>query len=127
MAGTLAQVVPSPSRWRTGKPVCSVHRRHCDRGQHGLGVMRIARIAIQHSSFWNTMVKFQRAWVVFAQAEDAFREAIRLQPDDIVAYHKLAVVLSQQNQLPGAIAVLREAIRRNPSDDQSHGWLGESL
>ncbi len=128
-----------PPTWR--EKLFKYSRRHPAGVRASLLALFIAVIAIAASMGWvmrdcanrHSAFKFEYDGEVsasfgrYTQAEDAFREAIRLQPDDIVAYHKLAVVLSQQNQLPGAIAVLREAIRRNPSDDQSHGWLGESL
>src|SRR5262249_5375323 len=56
-----------------------------------------------------------------------YREAIRLEPDDIEVHHHIGSILKSQHNLDQAIAAYREAIRIKPDDALSHGFLGFTL
>ena len=62
-----------------------------------------------------------------AEAEAAYREAIRLDPGSAGAHHGLGRVLWDVKRLGEAEASLREAIRLNPDDAVVHNSLGGLL
>ena len=57
----------------------------------------------------------------------AAREAIRLKPDDYVAYVRLGLALRAQGKLDDAIAAHRVATRLNPGSYGAHFHLGDAL
>jgi tetratricopeptide (TPR) repeat protein len=72
----------------------------------------------------NILADFKRD---YAAAEAAFRDALRLDPDDPVAHHGLGVVLHNVGRLEESTAEFREAVRRRPDDAASRGYLGDLL
>jgi tetratricopeptide (TPR) repeat protein len=63
----------------------------------------------------------------YAEAEAAYREAIRLNPASAVARSNLGTVLRDLKRYPEAEAAYREAIRLNPASAQTHSNLGITL
>ena len=61
------------------------------------------------------------------EAIAAYREAIRLKPDDAEAHYNLGIALSGQGKLDEAIAEYREAIRLKPDYAEAHYNLGIAL
>jgi tetratricopeptide (TPR) repeat protein len=61
------------------------------------------------------------------EAVAAFREAIRLQPDDAGAHIYLGNALRMQGKLDEAVASYREAIRLAPKHAKAYGALGQAL
>ena len=61
------------------------------------------------------------------EAIAAFREAIRLQPDDAIAHYGLGVVLVGQGKVSEAMTAWREAIRLQPDYASAHFNLGIAL
>jgi tetratricopeptide (TPR) repeat protein len=61
------------------------------------------------------------------EAIAAYREAIRLRPDDARAHTNLGNALRDQGKVDEAIAAYREAIRLQPDLAKAHGNLGEAL
>jgi tetratricopeptide (TPR) repeat protein len=59
-----------------------------------------------------------------ADAEAAYREAIRLDPGNACAHRGLGIVLSWVKRYPEGEAAFREAIRLNPGDARAHRGLG---
>jgi tetratricopeptide (TPR) repeat protein len=63
----------------------------------------------------------------FDQAEAAFREAIRLDPNNALAHSSLGDILSFKQKYAEAEAEYREAIRLSPNDANAHLTLGVEL
>ena len=61
------------------------------------------------------------------EAVAAYREAIRLNPDDPKGHHNLGVALYAQEELAGAVAAYREALRLQPDYAKAHFNLGVAL
>jgi Flp pilus assembly protein TadD len=64
---------------------------------------------------------------VFARAESAGREAVRLRPQDARARNSLAIALWEQGKEDEAIAAYREAVRLEPDSARPHCNLGLAL
>jgi len=62
-----------------------------------------------------------------AEAEQEFREAIRLKPNYAEAHNNLGNELASQGKLAEAIVEYREALRLKPGDDDFHYNLGSAL
>jgi len=62
----------------------------------------------------------------FAEAEKAFRLSIQLQPDAVVAYAGLNMVLEFQNHSDEAMQILQQGLQIR-SSEQLHGNLGTAL
>ncbi len=62
-----------------------------------------------------------------AEAEAAYRAALKVNPDDAVAHYNLGTTLATQGRLDEAVAQLRAAIRLKPDDAEAHGNLGNAL
>jgi Flp pilus assembly protein TadD len=60
-------------------------------------------------------------------AEAAFRQAIRLDPENAIAHAGLGHVLSDRKDLPGAEPALRQALRLDPRSAFAHNGLGSVL
>ena len=60
----------------------------------------------------------------FPNAADAFRESVRLQPDDARAWYNLGVACDDLGQFSNAVNAYREAIRINPRYDAAWYNLG---
>ena len=72
------------------------------------------------------------AWTLQAQGKPeeaigAYREAIRLKPDDADAYANLGDTLNQEGKLEEAIAAYRAAIRLQPDFADAHNNLGNMM
>jgi tetratricopeptide (TPR) repeat protein len=63
----------------------------------------------------------------YADAEAAYREAIRLDPGNADAHNDLGYMLGIVNRYPEAEVALREAIRLNPGHAEAHGNLERLL
>jgi Flp pilus assembly protein TadD len=63
----------------------------------------------------------------YAEAETAFREAVRLSPNDGDLYFWLGVMLHHTKRLDEAEAVLRNAATRIPERADIGDWLGRTL
>jgi serine/threonine-protein kinase len=63
----------------------------------------------------------------YAAAIAEFRAAIRLKPDDAVAYSNFAVALTRQGKWKEAIAACRDSIRLKPDNQGAHFILGVVL
>ena len=61
------------------------------------------------------------------EASAAYREAIRLKPDDAEGHYGLGNALKGQGKLDEAIAEYREAIRLKPDHAEAHCNLGSAL
>ena len=57
----------------------------------------------------------------------AYREALRLQPDNAGAHGNLGATLDAQGRGEEALVHLREAVRLQPESAQTHGNLGVSF
>ena len=62
-----------------------------------------------------------------AEAAAAYREAIRLQPDDADSHNNLGTVLKEQGRLDEAIACYRQALALLPDAAEPHYNLGVAL
>jgi len=60
----------------------------------------------------------------YGEAEAAYREALRLAPDDVPARLGLGLCLRRQRRPADAVAVLREAVRLQPGSASAHAELG---
>ena len=63
----------------------------------------------------------------FAEAEVAYREALRLRPDDAQSHFDLWTVLEKQDKHAESEAAYREAIRVKPDHAEAHSRLGTAL
>ena len=63
----------------------------------------------------------------FADAEESFRESLRLQPDFELAHFHLGVVWLQEQHLEEAASELRKAIELVPKDGLAHYYLAKTL
>ena len=63
----------------------------------------------------------------YAQAEQEYRAALLLDPQNADLYDSLANALGQQNKWDDAASAAREAIRLNPNNDMAHISLGITL
>ena len=63
----------------------------------------------------------------YADAEAAYREAIRLDPGNADAHNDLGYMLATVNRYPEAEAAYREAIRLNPRHAEAHDNLERLL
>jgi serine/threonine protein kinase len=61
------------------------------------------------------------------EAIKAYREALRIKPDDAEAHNNLGIALYDKGLLDDAIAVYQEAIRLNPGSAETHNNLGKAL
>jgi tetratricopeptide (TPR) repeat protein len=61
------------------------------------------------------------------KATDLFREASTLDPNDPDLFFNLGYAHWIAREYPQAVAALREAVRRNPADDDAHYVLGAAL
>jgi tetratricopeptide (TPR) repeat protein len=62
-----------------------------------------------------------------AKATELFREATTLDPDDADLFFNLGYAHWIAREYAPAVAALREAVRRNPADDDAHYVLGAAL
>src|SRR5262249_41002632 len=85
-----------------------------------------AALAVRAQSpvVWNNLGDALRLQGKLAEAEAAYRQAIKFNPDTIkpnpglaVAYHHLGIALHMQGKLKEAEAAYRQAIDLNPGDD----------
>jgi serine/threonine-protein kinase len=58
------------------------------------------------------------------EAVAAYRQAIRVRPEDVTAHLNLGIALFEQGHLDQAIAEFRAAIQLNPHDHTAHYWIG---
>ena len=63
----------------------------------------------------------------YAQAEQEYRAALLLDPQDSYLYLSLAYALDQQNKWDDTAAAAREAVRLNPNSALAHSILGVAL
>jgi Flp pilus assembly protein TadD len=61
------------------------------------------------------------------QAEDLYRQIIKLQPRHAAAMHYLGLALHQQGQTDAAIDLIRKAIAQSPNVPEAHNSLGVTL
>jgi len=61
------------------------------------------------------------------EVAEAFRTAVRLEPDYVVAQHNLGATLHQLGDLEGAVQAFREAVRIKPNYVKAHINLGAAL
>ena len=102
-APTLCWTRPSPDTARRSgsRPITPI-------GHHGLG---------------NALIRKDK----LDEASAAYREAIRLKPDDAEGHYGLGNALKGQGKLDEAIAEYREAIRLKPDHAEAHCNLGSAL
>src|SRR5262249_38346862 len=81
------------------------------------------RKADAHNMLGNALARRNR----FAEAEEAYRKAIALQPDSPPLHFNLGLVLSAQHKPEAAAAAYREVIRLKPEAPQAHCFLGQIL
>jgi len=62
-----------------------------------------------------------------AKATDLFREAAALDPADADLFFNLGYAHWIAREYPQAVAALRDAVRRDPADDEAHYVLGAAL
>jgi eukaryotic-like serine/threonine-protein kinase len=62
-----------------------------------------------------------------SEAIAAYREAIRLQPENAGAHYNLGIALDSQGKVSEAIAAYRDAIRLQPDEAEAHCNLGMAL
>src|SRR2546422_9027571 len=62
----------------------------------------------------------------YGEAEAAYREALRLAPDDVPARLGLGLCLRRQRRPADAEAILREAVRLQPGSASAHAQLGRA-
>lgn len=63
----------------------------------------------------------------FEAAEAAYKKAIQLKPSYARAYHNLADVYAEQNQLDKAVAAHKLGVRAQPDDPRGYRALGKAL
>jgi Flp pilus assembly protein TadD len=62
-----------------------------------------------------------------SEAESAFRQAIKLDPDDARAHYQLGQILDSQNRYSEGELAYRQAIKLEPDNARMHIFLGRSL
>jgi len=63
----------------------------------------------------------------FADAEQEYRAAVNLAPNDADLHFNLGLALGQEGNAQGAVGEFREAVRLNPNNEWAHGNLGIAL
>jgi predicted O-linked N-acetylglucosamine transferase (SPINDLY family) len=81
----------------------------------------------QAAVLWNLLGAANAGLGHFQQAERAFREACRVQPDDADGHNNLGNVLQAQNKLDEAIAEYQRSIEIKPNNARVHNNLGSAL
>lgn len=61
------------------------------------------------------------------EAEDAYRQALRIQPENQEALSRLGIVLMQQGKLGDAVTVMERSLYLKPDDSPTLAALGETL
>lgn len=61
------------------------------------------------------------------EAQQHFREALRLDPGSQPTYLKLSRLLARSGDYPAALELAREGVTRFPDDPALRAWLGEAL
>jgi len=79
--------------------------------------------ARQHASRGGQLLYSKR----YAEAENEYRAALRLDPQDGNLHSVLGLVLLDENNADGAIVEYHEALRLEPNNDLAHSGLGASL
>jgi tetratricopeptide (TPR) repeat protein len=97
---------------KTGRYDLSVH--------HYTAVLQVRAVPEVYINLGNALQRLER----FAEAEDAYREAINLSKDNPAAYLHLSSVYEALNSQERAIAVLEEGIRVIPGDYRLYNRLG---
>jgi serine/threonine-protein kinase len=88
-----------------------------------LAARRPSALAQQHRANAQQLEKQK----LYAQAEQEYRAAAELDPQDASVRAALGNVLIAQNKWDDGVAAYREALRLNPDDATSHNNLGVSL
>ncbi len=137
----VAQPSPAPPAWPAPRPAAVDVSREPESSPWGrraliglllaglawggwrLAARRPAALAEWHRAHAQQLEK-QR---LYAQAEQEYRAAAELDPQDASLRAALGNVLIQQNKWDDGVAAYREALRLNPDDPASHNNLGVSL
>ena len=62
-----------------------------------------------------------------AYLHDIIREAVRLEPKDLIDHYNLGIIFTKTGDLDAAIAALRTALQLDPKDSVMHVALGNAL
>jgi eukaryotic-like serine/threonine-protein kinase len=136
-----AQPSPPPPAWPAPRPAAldvSDEPESSPWGRRALIALLLAglawggwRLAARRPS---TLAEWHRAHAqqlekqrLFAQAEQEYRAAAELDPQNASLRAALGNVLIQQNKWDDGVAAYRDALRLNPDDPASHNNLGVSL
>src|SRR5207248_1752004 len=76
-----------------------------------------------HSHLGVALLRLER----FVEAEQHFREALRLAPNNRYALHNLGTALVGQGKLPAAVEQYRLVVHKYPEWDRPHYHLGLAL
>lgn len=95
------------------------------------------------TEYWYRAIKLKPSWATadnyvtlgnnlavqkkLEKAIDCYQQAIILSPNLLDAYHRVAELLSIQNQQIKAIQIYRKGVRRNPQDPQFHWALVQAF
>ncbi len=80
-----------------------------------------------HPDVWTAKGQVERVLLRHPDAEQSYREALRLKPGDPDCLNNLAVVVRAQHRFDEAVALYLEALEAAPNHPKVHGNLGNAL
>ncbi len=91
-----------------------------------LQIMKNKRVAARaQAKFQQGLALHQHGWL--AQAQEAFRQVLRIQPGHFDALHLLGLMAYQAGDLPRAVELIGRAIDSNPDNAAAHSNRGLAL